>query len=104
MVKISDFGLVKIPESNLTSENTEFKGSLNDPELKFQGFSNYNLSHEIYALTQLIGYIITGKTNFDKISSPIVRSFIKKGTNPDKTQRFQSLDELKEAAIKCLYP
>ena len=104
LVKISDFGLVKIPESNLTSENTEFKGSLNDPELKFQGFSNYNLSHEIYALTQLIGYIITGKTNFDKISSPIVRSFIKKGTNPDKTQRFQSLDELKEAAIKCLYP
>ncbi|MDY0237304.1 MAG: protein kinase family protein [Campylobacterales bacterium] len=35
VVKVSDFGLVKLKESTLTSKNTEFRGSLNDPKLKY---------------------------------------------------------------------
>lgn len=102
LVKISDFGLVKIPESDLTSEDTEFKGSLNDPELRTIGFRNYSLSNEIYSLTLLFAFIITGKKNVDNIKSVDVKAFILKGTNLDKGRRFQSLDELKEAAIDCL--
>ena len=33
VVKLSDFGLVKIPDSTLTTVNTEFKGYFNDPAL-----------------------------------------------------------------------
>lgn len=102
VVKISDFGLVKIIDSDLTSLNTELKGSLNDPALKTEGFGNYGLIHEIYALTLLFAYILTGKTNWAKITEPSVKAFIEKGTNPDKAKRFQSLDELGKAVNQCL--
>lgn len=101
IVKISDFGLVKIEESDLTSENTEFKGSLNDPALKVEGFGNYGLLHEIYAITLLFAYILTGKSNWAKITDPTIKSFISKGTDPDKSKRFQTLDELGDAVKLC---
>ena len=102
IVKISDFGLVKIEESDLTSENTEFKGSLNDPALKVEGFGNYGLLHEIYAITLLFAYILTGKSNWAKITDPTIKSFISKGTDSDKSKRFQSLDELGDAVKQCI--
>lgn len=102
VVKVSDFGLVKIKESDLTAENTEFKGSLNDPTLKTEGFKNYKLEHEIYALTLLIVYIITGKTNFGNIQDKSIREFMQKGTDSDKNKRYKSLEELKEAVSKIL--
>lgn len=102
IAKISDFGLVKIVDSDLTSLNTEMKGSLNDPSLKTEGFGNYGLIHEIYALTLLFAYIMTGKSNWAKITEPSIRAFIEKGTNPEKSKRFQSLDELGKAVNQCL--
>lgn len=102
VVKISDFGLVKIVDSDLTSENTDIKGSLNDPALKTQGFANYSLIHEIYALTLLFAYIMTGKSNWAKITNPSVKAFIAKGTNPDHTKRFQTLSELDDAVKQCI--
>lgn len=102
VVKISDFGLVKIIDSDLTSENTEFKGSLNDPSLKVEGFGKYELTHELYAITLLFAYIITGKSNWSKITEPAIKTFIEKGTNVDKTKRFQSLKELGDEALKCI--
>ena len=63
-IKLSDFGLVKIEESTLTAPNSEFRGSLNDPKLRDIGFNKYNLSYEMYALTRLIAFILTGKSNF----------------------------------------
>ena len=101
VVKLSDFGLVKIVDSDLTSENTEFKGSLNDPALKTEGFANYGLLHEIYAITLLFAYILTGKSNWAKIDDPTIKGFMIKGTNPDKTKRFQTLDELGDAVRVC---
>lgn len=102
IVKLSDFGLVKLSDSDLTSENTEFKGSLNDPSLKTEGFGNYGLLHEIYAITLLFSYILTGKTNWAKITDPAVKSFMVKGTDPDKTKRYQTLKELDVAVRKCI--
>lgn len=100
--KISDFGLVKIPESDVTSVNTELKGSLNDPSLKTRGFANYDILDEIYALTLLFSYILSGKKNPAKIDDKNIRKFMDKGTNADRGKRYQSLDELKIAAIKCV--
>lgn len=100
IVKLSDFGLVKIVDSVLTSENTEVRGSLNDPALKIEGFGNYTLHHELYAITLLIAYVLTGKSNVAKITDSDIRSFITKGTDPDKTKRFQTFEELRDAINK----
>lgn len=100
VVKISDFGLVKIPESNLTTVNTEFKGCFNDPALVTEGFNSYNILHETYALTRLIFFVLTGRINLDKITNPKVRKFIERGLNPDKGKRFQTIEELERGFIE----
>ena len=94
VVKISDFGLVRIPNSVLTTVNTEFKGSFNDPSLRTEGFDTYDITHETYALTMLMLYIMTGSTKADKIKDSNFRIFVNKGLNPDKTKRFQNVHEL----------
>lgn len=94
VVKIADFGLVKIPDSSLTSVNTEFKGYFNDPSLILDGFDTYNALHETYALTRIIYYVLTGKTNTDNISNPKLQAFVRKGLNTDKSLRFQNVNEL----------
>lgn len=93
VVKIGDFGLVKLPESNLTSIQSDFKGSLNDPDLIHVGFKNYAIYHETFALTRLIYYILTGGSDLDRQSEDI-KAFWNKGTSTDKAKRFQSVDEL----------
>jgi eukaryotic-like serine/threonine-protein kinase len=94
VVKVSDFGLVKIPDSSLTSVNTEFKGYFNDPALITEGFDNYSFCHEVFALTKLIFYIMTGKTNTSSIQDLSLKSFTARGLNVDRDNRFQSIDEM----------
>ncbi|WP_420588753.1 protein kinase family protein [Bacterioplanoides sp.] len=93
VVKIADFGLVKIVDSNLTSANTDFKGYFNDPNLVVEGFDRYDTLHETYALTRILYYVLTGKTRTDKFSENM-RTFIEKGLNSDKGHRFKDIDEL----------
>ncbi|MCL2063733.1 MAG: protein kinase family protein [Candidatus Cloacimonetes bacterium] len=95
VAKISDFGLVKIPNSYLTSKMTEFKGCLNDPKLKTDGFDSYSILHETYALTMLIFYIMTGRTNVDNINNNEVRFFVNKGLSSDKNQRYKNVADIK---------
>lgn len=99
VVKIADFGLVKVPESDLTSLQTDVKGSFNDPALFIDGFSKYDLGHEIYALTRLLCYIMTGKVNMDKIEDKKLKSFMSDGMNPDKDKRYKSLNELRDSFV-----
>ena len=96
VVKIADFGLVRLPDSNLTSLNTEFKGYFNDPNLIVEGFDNYDVSHETYALTRLLYFVITGKTRTDKINKNL-KPFITKGLDSNKERRFKSVNELNQA-------
>lgn len=102
VVKISDFGLVKLLNSELTSENSELKGSLNDPSLKVSGFANYNMAHEIYALTLLCAFILTGKTNYANIKNLEIRKFMEKGANADMSKRYKDLEELKQSVLSCV--
>ena len=97
VVKISDFGLVKLPDSSLTTLDSEIKGSFNDPNLIRDGFSNYSFHHEIYALTKLLCFVLTGKLNLDKIKDKKMIEFIDNGMNPDKRKRYKSLEELSTA-------
>ena len=96
VVKIADFGLAKNPTNQLTTINTDFKGYFNDPNLKLEGFDNYTMLHEIYALTMLIYFISTGKTNTSKINNVKLKQFVQKGLG-DKTNRYKSVEELCEA-------
>lgn len=98
VVKISDFGLVKIQKSELTSEQTEVKGSLHDPELEKIGFKNYSMCHEIYALTKVVFFIITGRTNIEKAEG-IAEELLDIGLNTDKTKRFKNVDEMRKFII-----
>lgn len=97
IIKISDFGLVKETESELTSDSTDIKGCFNDPALRIEGFKNYSILHEVYALTQVIVFVMTGKINFDKLKNERLKSFLSKGTNSDKSKRFQTIDEMRKS-------
>lgn len=94
VVKLSDFGLVKIPDSTLTTVNTEFKGYFIDPALVVEGFNTYGIVHETYALTRVIYFVMTGKTNTEKITNQNLRAFVEKGLNPDKIKRFQNIRDM----------
>lgn len=96
VVKISDFGLVKEKESNLTSIDSEVKGSLNDNYLSIIGFKNYSIEYETYALTRLILFIMTGKKNIEKIENKKIKDFVMKGTDRDIQKRYKSVEEMKE--------
>jgi len=94
VVKIADFGLVKVPDSSLTTANTEFKGYFNDPSLVVDGFDTYSILHETYALTRIVYYVLTGKTNTDTIQNPKLKEFVSKGLNADKSKRFKTITEM----------
>ena len=97
VIKISDFGLVKIPNSDLTSANTEYKGYFNDPELRLTGFSSYCVLHETYSITRLIFFIMTGRVNTEKIENLTIKDFIFKGLSTDKLKRYQDIEEMIKA-------
>lgn len=94
VAKVSDFGLVKVPNSQLTTANTEFKGYFNDPQLKLEGFSNYSMVHEIYALTYLMYYVLTGRTNISDIDNSEIGKFVKKGLASNTSERYANVNEM----------
>ena len=94
VVKIGDFGLVKLPESTLTSLQSELKGSLNDPDLINVGFSKYEMCHEIFALTRLCTFVLTGMATVQTLRDGAVKKFWTKGTSPDRAERFHSVTEV----------
>lgn len=97
VIKISDLGLVKQTENNLTLTATEVKGSLADPSLSEDGFKNYSMCHEIYALTRLLYFVMTNKKTLGNFPNESIRLFIQKGTNIDKTVRYKDDREILEA-------
>lgn len=99
VIKISDFGLVKLKESDLTSQNTEYKGSLNDPKLDIVGgFKNYEIRHETYALTRLVYFVLTGKIRIDNyIKNEQLGIFIKNGISDNIDLRYNSIKVMQKA-------
>ncbi len=97
VVKVSDFGLVKLLDSTLTTLNSKIKGSFNDPSLDRDGFANYSLAHEIYALTKLLCFVITSKINLNEVKDVKINAFLDKGMNPNKRLRFGTIREISEA-------
>ena len=86
---------MKLKESQLTDPKTDFKGSLNDPELEIIGFDQYNIKHETYALTRLIYFIMTGKTVIRDIKDKVLETFVIKGINKILEVRYKDIQELR---------
>ncbi|MBC1562458.1 protein kinase family protein [Listeria booriae] len=99
LVKISDLGLVKVPNSKLTSLNTDIKGAVRDPHLVIEGFNNYSMRHELYAISVCIFFTLSGKINWHNEKEAQLKKFIFKGTNPNHDDRFKTLSELKKALL-----
>lgn len=97
VMKIADLGLVKTTESYLTSTETEIKGCCNDPKLRIDGYANYTIAHEIYALTIIIKYVLSGSIQINKIKDEKLKTFVLRGTNSDLSQRFASVPEMRKA-------
>lgn len=106
MIKISDLGLVKIKESNLTKVNTIVKGSINDlTDLERIGFKNYIINHETYALTKVIYFILTGrKSNYELENNRGLREFLDKGLHSQRENRFNSIEEIRKFLKMKVYP
>ncbi|WP_238178011.1 protein kinase domain-containing protein [Paenibacillus contaminans] len=105
-LKVSDFGLVKRPDSKLTRQGTKIKGVLNDiTDLTSVGFENYEIRHETYALGQVIYFIITGRTtNYHREKNPALKSFILRAISPTKEERFVSVEEMKIELLSKVFP
>lgn len=96
LIKLSDFGLVKIPESFLTDKDSELRGSLNDTnDLDLKGFDSYEIRHETYALSKLISMIAARKLSFKKIKDEKILKFLSKGVS-EIDKRYQNFGELKK--------
>lgn len=101
VIKISDMGLVKLPDSSLTNNQTDIKGYCNDPSLRYSGFASYSLPHEIYALTLVIKFIMSGSTSIEDIKNANLRNFVYKGTSPKIPERFSSVKEMSNCFNAC---
>jgi eukaryotic-like serine/threonine-protein kinase len=104
-IKVSDFGLVKRPESSLTRDGTKTKGAINDYSyLDVVGFKNYEVRHETYALAKVIYYVLTGKqNNYSQEENPTLRKFIMKAIG-NKEDRFTSVSEMKKVLFAEVIP
>lgn len=107
VAKIADFGLVKTPESNLTTSNTTMKGPwYNDPELLKIGFNCYEMKHELYAIVRLLYFVLTGRSTLgvshrnETTFNRLCREFVEKGTSSSAEERFPSLLEVKSAFLQ----
>ncbi|WP_051829361.1 protein kinase [Exiguobacterium sp. NG55] len=98
ILKLADFGLVKDFSSSMTNHQTSIKGSWNDiSDLERVGFDNYNVKHEIYSITKMTVFILTGKTNLSSLSvtrHKKIREFVNIGTNPNLDSRFKNVNEI----------
>jgi len=106
ILKVSDFGLVKRPESTLTKIGTEIKGAINDySDLSIVGFENYEIRHETYALAKVIYFIISGRqTDYNREENTELKNFILKAISPEKENRFTSIEEIRTALTTVVFP
>lgn len=87
VVKISDFGLVKRPDSSLTSRDSVVNGTWLDPLLDCKTFGEYDMTNEIYALTRLIYSVMTGKEKPTRIDDPALAEFTWRGIDVEHPER-----------------
>lgn len=88
LVKISDLGLVKVPESDFTHTGTEMKGTHRDPQL--DDFGDFGLRNEMHGIGYIIQYIFTRRTSLRSDPGEVGR-IVQKCTASDLSQRYEQV-------------
>jgi hypothetical protein len=88
LVKISDLGLVKVPESDFTHSGTEMKGTHRDPQLEH--FGDFGLRNEMHGIGYILQYIFTGRTSLTLGPGEMGR-IVQKCTASDLSQRYEQV-------------
>lgn len=91
VIKISDFGLVKDLNLDLTRTDSEIRGTIIDDTLT--SFKDYNIKNEIYSIGVVLWFIFTGKTNLKTDLSDIGK-IVNKCVLRDHTKRFSNVKEI----------
>ncbi|CAM5466601.1 Serine/threonine-protein kinase PknD [Leifsonia shinshuensis] len=91
LVKLSDFGLHKDPDSDFTAVTTEMKGSIIDPALN--SFKDFAATNDIYAAGVVVSYIFSGRIAIG--STPgAVGAVVARATDSNVAARYMSIAEL----------
>lgn len=98
VVKLSDFGLIKDINLNLTSTGSEIRGTIVDDTLT--NFKDYNIKHEIYAVGVILWFIFTGKHNLSQIDDSSIGKIVTKCVERNHSKRYDSVDEIITDIIK----
>ena len=91
MVKVSDFGLAKERDSDLTSTGSSMKGSIRDPFLG--SFKDFGPVNDIYAIGFILNYILTGKESLIADGSRL-SSIIQKCSAANPADRYQTVEDI----------
>lgn len=91
VVKISDFGLVKDLNLNLTRTDSEIRGTIIDDTLT--SFKDYNIKNEIYAIGVVLWFIFTGRTNL-KTDNSNIANLVNKCITRDLDKRYHNVSEI----------
>lgn len=97
-VKLSDFGLHKLPESEFTKIDSSMKGTVLDPTL--DRFADFTVSNDIYAVGHVLSYIFTGRSGLDSTTGPL-RHVVDQCTDSVVAKRFGEVSEI-VAALEAL--
>ncbi|MBY4383010.1 protein kinase family protein [Rhodococcus fascians] len=96
-VKLSDFGLAKLVESDLTRSGAEIYGTIVDPALeKFKSFEPVN---DVYAIGFVLSYIFSGTRSLIPDGSP-QGNIVHKCSHSDPSKRYQKVQEIISAVEK----
>lgn len=100
-VKVSDFGLAKERNSDLTSTGSAMKGSIIDPALK--SFRDFKPVNDIYSIGFILNYILTGKENLVTDGSRL-GSIIQKCSATNPADRYRTVKGIIEDMRKTECP
>lgn len=101
MVKVSDFGLAKEKNSDLTSTGSAMKGSIIDPALG--SFGDFKPVNDIYSIGFILNYILTGKENLVADGSRL-GSIIRKCSATNPADRYRAVWDIIEDMRKVECP
>lgn len=87
-VKLSDFGLAKDVNSQMTRTDSETRGSIIDPAL--HSFKEYAVINEIYPIGHILSFIFSGRKPIDAIKGP-VRAIVDRCVTHDLGARYQDV-------------
>lgn len=85
MVKLSDFGLTKARDSELTRSESELRGTILDPTIR--SFKDYNVLNEVYSVGFVLSFIFSGRKDITACSGA-VRSIIDRCVAHDLVARY----------------